>query len=122
MKRGFEASERFLTSAVFSTVSFAAAAQIGLASGLLFQAPMNKTKTTTPLPVILMVLESISAALSTADLDRTTRLHGQAVDLLRGRPLDCCERMILGKVLDRIRKVVGEGAIVKDLEACLLAA
>jgi hypothetical protein len=83
---------------------------------------MNQMKTPTPLPEILTALESITAALRSADRNRTILLHGRAIDLLKGRPLDCCERMILGKVLGRIRKVSGEGSIVKDLEVCLVAA
>ena len=84
--------------------------------------PMNHPKPTATLPEILSVLESISFALRSQDRDRTIALQERALGLLRGRPLDAGDRMILGTVFGRIRKIVGEGTIVKDLESCLLAA
>ncbi|HLY73289.1 MAG TPA: hypothetical protein VKU80_04155 [Planctomycetota bacterium] len=83
---------------------------------------MNHPEATAALPEILALLESISAALRSRDLDRTISLQERAIDLLRGRPLDAGDRMILGTVLRRIRKNAGEGTIVKGLESCLLAA
>jgi len=83
---------------------------------------MNQPRTPAPLPEILNVLESISAALRAADRDRSGELQSRAVELLRCRRLDCCERMILEKVLHRIRKAAGEASLVQDLESCVSAA
>ena len=91
-----------------------------MASGLLSHPPMNHREAA-PLPEILTVLESISAALRSADQERTSALQGRARELLRSRPLDCGDRMILGKVLGRIRKAVGGLTFVQDLETVLPA-
>jgi len=53
------------------------------------------------------------------DHERMPQLQGKALELLRSRPLDCCDRMILGKVLGRIRKIMGAIAFVQDLESSL---
>jgi hypothetical protein len=111
-----------LTGADFSAGERSASPGEELAAGLLSWNPMNPPNATAALPEILAVLESISAALRSRDLDRTISLQERAIDLLQSRPLDACDRMILGTVLRRIRKNAGEGTIVKDLESCLLAA
>lgn len=73
-----------------------------LAARLLYPVPVNKMPT--PLPEILVVLESITKALRSRDLEQATRLQSKALELLHGRPLDCGDRMILEKVFTRIRK------------------
>jgi len=80
---------------------------------------MNDLKTPTPLPEILSVLESVTAALRSADMDRSRRLQARAAELLRSRSLDCADSMILSKVMSRIRRLCPHPSITGDLEACL---
>lgn len=75
--------------------------------------------TTTPLPQILAILESIAAALRSSDLHRCNALQGHALGLLKASALDCGDRMIIGKVVWRIRKVVGGLEFAKSLETLL---
>ena len=72
-----------------------------------------------PLPEILAVLESVTAALRTSDLERSRQLQARAAQLIRYRSLDCCDSMIVGKVLARIRRICPHPSITVDLEACL---
>jgi hypothetical protein len=76
---------------------------------------------TMPLPEILAVLESIAAALRSADALRVALLQQQASNALRARSLDCGDRMILDKVLGRIRRTVGGLAIAQHVESLIAA-
>ena len=76
-----------------------------LAPDLLPGFPMNQR--TLPLPTlaeVLPVLESLTFALKTQDRGRSSDLRVRAQAILRSRPLDSGDRMILEKVLGRIRK------------------
>lgn len=106
----------------FSTLARNRFPTLRLATGLLFPSPMNALKTPTPLPEILTVLEAIAAALRQTDTASSAILQRRAFELLSGRSVDCCERMILGKVLGRIAKLVGGGSFVQAVESHLAIA
>ena len=81
---------------------------------------MNDFRPSTTLPEILGILESVTAALRSSDLDRSMRLQARAVELLRRRTLDCGDRMIVDKVIGRIRKVSPGSTLVLGIEECLV--
>lgn len=79
---------------------------------------MNNVTTNAPLQEILAILESITAALRTDELDHGHRLLDQALALLRTRPLDSCDRMTVQIVLGRIRRAGGR-SLAEAVEFCL---
>ena len=82
---------------------------------------MNQTKATLPLAEILTSMESVTSALRREDEEQTRHLQTRVIEQLRTRPLDSCDRMILGQVLNRIRKLMGSATFVRDVESRLSA-
>lgn len=80
---------------------------------------MIQAKTPLPLPEILNLLESVTAALKAADVERSRQLQARAAELLRARTIDCGDAMILGKVMARIRTACPHPSITLDLESSL---
>jgi len=71
------------------------------------------------LPRILAILEDIVRSLREQDLDGSMRLEAKAVDLLRSRPLDAADRMILSRVIHRLRKISPGSSLTLGLEEAL---
>jgi hypothetical protein len=81
---------------------------------------MNTLMAPTALREILDLLESLVAALR-ADRQEQARDHlERALDLLRARPLDCCDRMTVQIVLGRVHRAGGR-AMAQTVEASLKA-
>lgn len=76
-------------------------------------------KTPTPLPEILAVLESLSAALTSSDLERSRQLQARMAELIWSRSIDSGDSMIVGTVMATIRRNCPHPSITIDLEVCL---
>ena len=73
-----------------------------------------------PLPEILALLESITAALRTDDQEGSRHLLQKVLDQLQNRPLDMCDQMTLRIVLGRIQRAGGR-SMAQAMESCLCA-